>query len=67
MTVICCVINSVFLGVKVLKCTERISCEDIFDKTLSLITGRAYGHEDLKNLLATSDITVGGKAFTISK
>jgi hypothetical protein len=50
-----------------MKCTKRISCEDIFDKTLSLITGRAYGHEDLKNLLATSDITVGGKAFTISK
>jgi hypothetical protein len=50
-----------------MKCTERISCEDTFDKTLSLTTGRAYGHEDLKNLLATSDITVGGKAFTISK
>lgn len=56
MTVICCVMEFSLSWVKVMKCTERISCEDIFDKTLSLITGRAYGHKDLKNLLATSDI-----------
>ncbi len=47
-----------------MKYTERISCEDIYDRTLPPITERAYGDEDLKNLLATRDITVGEKAFT---
>jgi hypothetical protein len=50
-----------------MKSTARISCEDIFDRALPLITDRAYGDGDVKNLLATSYITEGEKAFNSSK